>query len=55
MDRDNTLHTLLPGQVISLWSQGAAYVTQIYKVSWIIKEMDPLTTDPTDDALWVLP
>lgn len=55
MDRDNTLHTLVPGQVIALWSQGAAYVTQIYKVSWIIKEMDPITTDPTADALWILP
>ena len=55
MDRDNNLHTLLPEQIRSLWLQGVAYVELIHKRSWIIKEMDPITTDPTDDALWVLP
>ena len=54
MDRNNVPHQLAPAQMLELWQKGAAFVSAIYARSWAIKEMNPETTDPNDDALWEL-
>ena len=54
LDRDNVLHQLDPMQVLELWQKGAAFISAVYAASWRIKEMDPLTTDTSDPALWVV-
>jgi hypothetical protein len=54
LDRSNVQHTLTPSQVIDLWIKGASFMSQIYALSWAIKEMNPQTTDPDDAALWVI-
>jgi hypothetical protein len=54
LDRNNTIHQLLPAQLLDVWQQGATFLSAIYARSWAIKEMDPLTTDINDPALWVV-
>ena len=51
-DGNNVDHDLTPPQVLSLWQQSAAYVSDLYTASWAIKAMEPLPDDVTDDALW---
>ena len=51
-DGDNVDHDLTPPQVLSLWQQSAAYVSDLYTASWAIKAMDPLPEDVTADELW---
>lgn len=54
MDRNNVSHQLTPAQMLELWQKGAAFISAIYARSWEIKEMNPETTDPDDNALWEL-
>lgn len=51
-DGDNVNHLLTPLQVISLWSQSAAYVSAIYAKSWAIKAMSPIPADFKSDSYW---
>lgn len=54
LDRNNTLHQLVPMQMLELWQKGAAFISATYARSWAIKEMDPATTDVDDPALWIV-
>jgi len=51
-DAVNVDHSLVPGQIVSLWSQGAAYISALYGASWVIKALDPIPADYADDARW---
>ena len=51
-DGDNVDRILTPLQVISLWSQSAAYVSAIYAKSWAIKAMSPIPADFKSDSYW---
>lgn len=52
LDRENVLHYLLPTQMLELWQKGAGFVSAVYARSWVIKGMDPMTTELVDPALW---
>lgn len=52
LDRNNVPHQLVPMQMLELWQKGAAFISAVYARSWVIKEMDPETTDLEDSALW---
>lgn len=55
-DGNNVGHELTPPQVLSLWQQSSAYVSDLYAASWAVKAMEPLPVDVTADELWpVLP
>jgi hypothetical protein len=54
LDRENVLHELTPAQMLELWQKGAGFVSAIYAKSWIIKEMNPMTTDYNEPALWAI-
>lgn len=54
LDRENVLHQLQPVQMLELWQKGAAFVSAMYARSWVIKEMDPTTTDLNDVTLWAV-
>jgi hypothetical protein len=54
LDRNNTLHKLIPEQMIELWQKGAGFVSAVYARSWAIKEMDYATTDINDPSLWAI-
>jgi len=43
---------LTPPQVLSLWSQAAAYVSLMYSKSWAIKALSPIPADFRNDAYW---
>jgi hypothetical protein len=51
-DGDNVDRTLTPPQVLSLWSQAAAYVSLMYSKSWAIKALSPIPADFRNDAYW---
>ncbi len=51
-DGDNVDHDLTPPQMLTLWQQSAAYVSDLYAASWALKAMDPLPTDVSDDQYW---
>lgn len=54
LDRNNVTHNLVPMQMLELWQKGAGFISAIYARSWVIKDMDPTTTDIDDPALWVI-
>jgi len=51
-DMDNNDHDMTPQQVVSMWAKGSAWVKQVYKASWALKDMDPIPADYKDDAHW---
>lgn len=51
-DNNNVSHTLTYYQVVELHAQAAEYKQQLYNASWILKDIDPIPTDYTDDAHW---
>jgi hypothetical protein len=51
-DGDNTDHSLTPEQIISLWMQSSAYVSDLYAKSWALKAMEPIPSDFTNDIYW---
>lgn len=51
-DGNNVDHELTPPQLLALWQQSAAYVSELYSASWAIKAMDPIPADITVDDLW---
>lgn len=52
LDRENVLHQLVPMQMLELWQKGAAFISAVYARSWVIKEMNPETTNIEDPLLW---
>ena len=51
-DGTNTDFTLLPAQVIELWSLGSAWVSAGYAASWVIKDADPIPEDYDAESRW---
>jgi hypothetical protein len=51
-DGDNVDRILAPLQVLSLWSQSAAYVSLMYAKSWAIKALSPIPADFRNDSYW---
>lgn len=51
-DGDNIEHHLTPQEVGEVWRHGVMHVEQVYKASWVIKKMDPVPRDFTDDKYW---
>ena len=51
-DKNNEKHTLAPAQVYELWALGAAWVEGVMQSSWVLKDMDPIPSDFTDDGYW---
>lgn len=52
-DEDNVIHDLLPAQVISLWSQGAAFVSACFAAAWALKDNTAgIPADYQDDTYW---
>jgi hypothetical protein len=51
-DGDNIDHQLTPPQILSLWQQSAAYVSELYAASWALKAMEPIPPDYASDTYW---
>jgi hypothetical protein len=51
-DRNDVTHMLSPQEVLLIWKTGADYISQCYKASWDLKELDPNTTDISGSPLW---
>lgn len=51
-DGNNDMFTLTPQQMLELWQKSAGYISAIYQASWVIKEMDPIPRDYTDESYW---
>lgn len=51
-DAANVDHDLTPGQIIEMWSKGSAWISAVYQASWVIKAMDPIPADFSDDSRW---
>lgn len=51
-DGDNVDHQLTPAQLLSLWQQSAAYVSELYAASWTLKAMEPIPSNFADDEHW---
>lgn len=51
-DRENVMHNLTQGQVLDLWSQGAAWVSLVFQSAWALKDGQSIPDDYTDDSYW---
>lgn len=51
-DANNVNHSLVPMQIVSLWSKGAAYLSDVYQASWVIKALTPIPVDYASNARW---
>jgi len=51
-DESNTIHNLVPAQVVELWSLGSAYISAIYQSSWALKDGESIPADYADDKHW---
>lgn len=51
-DGNDVLHYLSPPQMLAMWQQGTAYVSDIYAASWVIKDLVPIPLDYNDDSRW---
>lgn len=51
-DGGNFDHDLTPAQLLSLWQQSAAYVSDLYAASWALKAMEPIPADYANDSYW---
>lgn len=51
-DMDNVDHTLVPAQVLEMWSLGSTWVSQVYEVSWDLKDANPIPLDYADEKYW---
>lgn len=48
----NTDHLLSPMGVINLWKASAAYVSDLYQASWLLKAYNPIPTNVSEDSYW---
>lgn len=51
-DGNNVDHDLTPAEMLALWQGSAAYVSELYAASWVIKTLDPIPTDYADNTRW---
>lgn len=51
-DRDNVDHDLTAPQIVELWRKGVMWTEAIYQKSWVLKSMDPIPRDYTDEGYW---
>lgn len=51
-DGGNVDHELTPAQLLSLWQQSAAYVSDLYAASWALKAVEPIPADYVSDDHW---
>lgn len=52
-DADNTIHQLVPAQVLQLWSAAAAWVSATFLASWTLKDNPTgIPPDYADDIHW---
>jgi hypothetical protein len=51
-DGDNIDHSLTPAELLTLWQQSAAYVSNLYAASWALKALDPIPQDISNPLYW---
>jgi hypothetical protein len=51
-DGANVDHEFTPAQLIALWQQSSAYVSALYSASWVLKAMEPIPSDVSNDEYW---
>lgn len=51
-DRNNVDWELTPAQIISLWKDGAEFVSSVYAVAWMLKDQSPIPSNYNEDHLW---
>ncbi|WP_457299179.1 DUF4376 domain-containing protein [Phyllobacterium sp. P5_D12] len=51
-DGDNADHDLTSAQIINLFLQSSAFVSDVYAASWALKALDPIPADFADDTNW---
>lgn len=51
-DGNNIDHDLTPAEMLALWQGSAAYVSDLYAASWVIKALDPIPFDYAADERW---
>ena len=51
-DADNVDHVLTPLQMIELFTKSAGWIDGNYNASWVLKALDPIPADYTDDSHW---
>ena len=51
-DLANTMHDLLPADMVSMGIQVATHIQALYVASWAIKAIDPIPADYADDSRW---
>ncbi|MGN7770784.1 DUF4376 domain-containing protein [Phyllobacterium sp. 22552] len=51
-DGNNVDHELTPPQVVNVFLQSTAFVSEVYAASWKLKVLDPIPADFADDNHW---
>lgn len=51
-DGNNVDHDLTPPQILSIWQQSAAYVSDLYAASWALKALTVIPEDFAEDQHW---
>jgi hypothetical protein len=51
-DGDNVTHILRPQEMFDTWQASIAFVEAVYQASWMLKEMESIPQDYTDDKYW---
>ena len=52
-DAENIIHELTQPQILELWAGAAAYVSEVFAASWVLKDdYDPIPADFASDIYW---
>ncbi|MBB3144950.1 hypothetical protein FHS21_001351 [Phyllobacterium trifolii] len=51
-DGNNVDHELRPAQIVNLFLQSSAFVSDVYAAAWALKALDPIPVDFADDSHW---
>ena len=54
-DGNNMNHVLTPQQVLNLWLSSIRFVSDMYEISWKLKEYSPVPQDFKDNSYWITP
>ncbi|TDQ19826.1 hypothetical protein DEV91_12418 [Phyllobacterium brassicacearum] len=51
-DGTNVDHELTPHQIVNLFLQSSAFVSDVYAAAWALKALEPIPSDFSDDSHW---
>lgn len=53
-DATDFIHELTQTEILDLWSQSAAFVSQMFQAAWFLKDGPQIPSDYTEDIYWEL-